>query len=71
MKVIITKVDNGFLVIDDDEEINVFEYDNESEMTKTEKFRDVLYHINELIGPESSRYSKQRIQIDIVPGDKY
>lgn len=41
--------------------------DEEGEMNS---WIDALYHINELIGPTTNRYSKHRLHICTKPGDK-
>lgn len=75
MKLIIETIANGWLVRTDDGE-NVsypmaFAHDEESKENEVKVFSDVLYYINEEIGPTTSRYDKARIHVDVQPGDKY
>lgn len=35
------------------------------------RFRDFLWFITDTYGPTTNRYSKERIYIEIRPGDKY
>lgn len=39
--------------------------------TEVELFVEFLQTINECYGPTTSRYSKQRVHVNIVEGDKY
>jgi hypothetical protein len=41
-----------------------------SEKKEIDCWIDALYHINELIGPTTNRYSKHRLHIGTKPGDK-
>jgi hypothetical protein len=49
-------------------EIMVFE---ESDTSEVQAFASCLHAILDSIGPSTSRYSKERIYIDIRPGDKH
>ena len=72
MKVTIGIADNGWIVLGydhDDVSASVFGMDSDDDAVPV--FRDVLYEVNELIGPATTRYSKHRINIDVVQGDKY
>jgi hypothetical protein len=67
-------VSNGWILyhdVDEEEVIReVFEHDG-SEESQVQSFRRLLYSINHIIGPNTSRYSKHRLQLCIVSGDKY
>lgn len=71
MKLTIEKVSNGWIVHDDMEPetpmMLVFE---ESADTETASFARLLDYILEQLGPSNSRHSKERIYIEIRPGDK-
>jgi hypothetical protein len=80
-KVTIEKVDNGYIVEHDTgfEEDSVTkivcqekeEDFNSEESGEVDAFADLLWTLNEMIGPSTSRYAKKRIYIEIKPGDKY
>lgn len=78
MKVTITKCDNGWLVQDHDAAIDggdvlyvhqFDEYGEEKDQVKA--FVELLYRVNSLLGPPTSRYSKARIHVGVKRGDKY
>lgn len=66
----IERVLNGYLIthtMDGGSEKYVFT-EKESEV---QTFADLLWQLNDLIGPSTSRYDEERIQISVVPGDKH
>lgn len=66
----VKKVANGYylkLVDEDRTEEYVFNDDK----SKLDAFIDLLWSINNLIGPSTNRYSEERLSIGIIPGDKY
>lgn len=72
MSIEIDRVFNGWILIyesDFEDGVEIQEV-FESPETEAKAFRRVLMRIEELIGPIDSRYSKERIDIRIVPGDK-
>jgi hypothetical protein len=73
----IKEADNGWIVetIESNDSVReyVFQFDDcqgVGAKTDVEAFREVLWKINELLGPSTSRYSEQRIYIKIDKGDK-
>jgi len=70
--------DNGVImtIIEPEEETREVLYQNpmksssSKEDLEIEAFADFLRTINELCGPTTSRYSKKRIHINLIPGDK-
>lgn len=76
MVMVIRKVDNGYVAEYRDEDSNesttsVFETEYGSEEAEVEAFQRFLYHIDEMLGPSTSRYSAKRIYIRVEPGDKH
>lgn len=73
MKLLIETVSNGFIltVKDDDSHKLVFSQFNGTEESQIQTMVELLYSINDLIGPMTSRYSKERIRVITEPGDKY
>ena len=67
---------NGWIVTDRRESsedyadrVFVFSHD-EREYSEVEAFSRVLWELNNLAGPSTSRYCKKRIYIEVKPGDK-
>jgi hypothetical protein len=74
----IEAVDNGWIITDETDPDGpnkvVVQADgvrsiNPSQETM-EAFVDLLWRVNNLIGPTTSRYSSHRLSIDLVKGDK-
>lgn len=53
-----------------EKEIYTYQGSND-ESDEIRRFSDFLYEISANYGPTTSRYSKERIHIEIKPGDKY
>lgn len=73
MVITIKSVSNGFVLEYFDGEDNiteVVESSNESEDSEVDAFAGLLWKINSLIGPSTSRYSNKRIYVEVKPGDK-
>jgi len=70
----ITSVMNGWIVkckYDVDESRTyVFSHDDR-EGSDVKAFVQLLWQINECIGPSTSRYSAERVSISVRAGDKY
>lgn len=65
---------NGWIVRDkQDEEIeHVYVFsDGDTDKDAIDGFVKLLWTLNDLCGPTTSRYSPHRIQIKIEPGDKW
>lgn len=74
MTISIEKVENGYVLkyqVDDLFLTRVVECQAEIEDSEVETFRSLLWEINEILGPSTSRYSPKRISIGTEPGDKY
>lgn len=72
MVTVIKKVENGYILettCGDETSTKVIEAKSEDE--EVDAFRDLLWELNEAIGPMTSRYSGKRIAIMIEPGDKH
>jgi len=70
----IERVANGFIVIDPDFGTQVFEIDEDcydEEAGEVKAMIHLLWFITESFGVTGSRYSKHRISIEDVNGDKY
>lgn len=68
MEVIIKRVENGWTVKD----VSIDkEYVYAIEDSEVQSFKEVLYDLDDIIGPTTSRYSKERIYIEIRQGDKH
>lgn len=63
----IREVNNGWLLRIRDEEDLFREY----VITKDEGIQELLGYVVEAVGEPTSRYSKQRLVMGVVPGDKY
>lgn len=74
MSLVIKMVMNGWILEDhaDPElvRIQVFE-GGDREEDDVKAMQQLLYTINDLVGPTTSRYSKHRIYVRIEPGDKF
>lgn len=74
MKLEIQTVKNGY-IMKDVESGDTFVYQENSDLGETGSevrcFVDLLQDLDELIGPSTSRYSKERIFVRVEPGDKY
>lgn len=72
--IVIEMARNGWIVRDKrDEELEhtyVFS-DGDTDQESVEGFRNLLWQLNELCGPTTSRYSAHRINIRIEPGDNH
>ncbi len=78
MKLIIETAANGWLIrkepdeIDDRSELHVFSHGGDLDDTaEVHAFARVLWCLNDLIGPTTSRYSKARVYVEVKPGDKH
>lgn len=80
MKLTIELVANGWMLTDEsDPEMpkkHVFEDTGSGSLVNADResleaFRRLLWSINDLLGPSTSRYSKDRIYIELKPGDKH
>lgn len=74
MSLVLKMVSNGWILEDHSDpeftRIEVFESKEDSEKGEVEAMARLLWTIDSLIGPTTSRYSKHRIYIKIEPGDK-
>jgi hypothetical protein len=78
MKVIIETALNGWLIrkeadaTDDRSELHVFSHSDSADTEEEVKaFAGVLWCLNDLIGPSTSRHSKARVYVEVKPGDKH
>ena len=66
--------ENGWILTHTEEgepdRLFVFSY-TESDQSEVEAFRDLLWQVNDIYGPSTSRYSEHRIYIKVQPGDKH
>lgn len=74
MKITIESADNGWIV--HYKQVTrrkaVFSVPNNGgDAQEVETFSNVLWFINEQIGPTTGRYSPARIYVEVKPGDKY
>lgn len=69
----IKMVSNGWVLEDktDDEfvRVTVFEH-GDSEKSEVETFIRLLWAVNDIMGPSTSRYSENRVSVSSVRGDK-
>lgn len=70
MKVTIKLVENGYIVVFPNEGVEGLRSYQVFPDTLG-GFKELLYLVNELVGPETNRYSEKRIRITTEPGDKY
>lgn len=78
MKLTIETASNGWLIrkepdeLDDRSELHVFSHsDSFDDTAEVHAFARVLWCLNDLIGPSTSRYSKARVYVEVKPGDKH
>lgn len=75
MSLVLKMVSNGWILEDHSDpeftRIEVFESKEDNEKGEVEAMARLLWTIDSLIGPTTSRYSKHRIYIKIEPGDKF
>ena len=74
-RLMIERVDNGYMVRDSDNKVTVFEvsdapYDDEGN-EEVETMRKLLYFIVENYNINNSRYAKHSVVINNEPADKY
>lgn len=75
----IETVENGWLITDETDPegskrlvVECYEMHSINPPEKTmEAFCGLLWLVNDLIGPTTSRYSKHRVHISLQPGDKH
>lgn len=73
MKLIVERVENGYVLKYKDpitEKIVTQVFDNELQ-SDIQALRTLFYNIEELVAETTSRYSKERLFIGAIPGDKY
>lgn len=78
MRIDIEEVTNGYTVSYNEgdsesifkEKIIVFEVDDD-ESNKQKQLKNMFYSILDILGEHGSRYDKERLYIEIKPGDKY
>ena len=78
MKVTIEIAANGWLIrtqpdfSQDKTETFVYSHvDDFDDTDEVKAFAHVLWRVNDLIGPTTSRHSKARIYVEVKPGDKH
>lgn len=80
LKILIETTENGWIVTEYDKELGrkkyLFQTDGNlsldvSDHVDVSIFCEVLRFIDDLIGPTTNRYSKKRIHVDTVQGDKF
>ncbi len=72
MVMVIKKVENGYILeTTSGEETSIKVVEAKCEDEEVEAFRDLLWEINDAVGPMTSRYSAKRIVVSIEPGDKH
>lgn len=72
--IVIETAKNGWIMRDksDSEMEKLFVFsEGDSDKESVEAFRYLLWSLNELCGPTTSRYSAHRINITIEPGDNH
>jgi hypothetical protein len=72
--IVIEMAHNGWLIRDksDSEMEKLFVFsEGDTDKEAVEGFRYLLWTLNDLCGPTTSRYSAHRINITIEPGDKH
>ncbi len=70
----IKTVNGGWLIIEPENDYhpeNTFPVEIQDGESTAAAFARALWLVDSLIGPSSSRYDAERIQISIEPGDKY
>ena len=58
-------------ITSDDKVERILYQDSDDESASIHRFRDFLWELTSTYGPTTSRYSKERIHIEVVEGDKY
>ena len=78
MKVTIEMAANGWLIRtqsdfpEDRSETYVYSHaDSTHDTAEVNTFASVLWCLNDLIGPTTSRHSKARVYVEVKPGDKH
>ena len=78
MKITIEMAANGWLIRtqpdhpEDRSETYVYSHaDSFNDTDEVKAFAEVLWRINDLIGPTTSRHSVARIYVEVKPGDNY
>ena len=78
MKVTIETAVNGWLIRTESEfpegRSGLYVFSHSDSMDDTEEvnaFARVLWCLNDLIGPTTSRHSKARVYVEVKPGDKH
>lgn len=78
MKITIEMAANGWLITTDtgfaEDRPDLYVYSHVDDFDDTDEvkaFAQVLWRVNDLIGPTTSRYSKARIYVEVKPGDKH
>jgi hypothetical protein len=64
---VVSKVVNGYMISHQNGDIEVFEETDSEAQT----FARLLWAISNDIGPSTSRYSQERVTVEVKPGDKY
>ena len=74
MKIQIESVENGYIITEYEETENNTTIEKKTVIvernTEAETFRDLVYHVQDLIGHSDSRYDEKRYYGVIAPGDK-
>ena len=78
MKITIEMAANGWLIrtqsdfSEDMPELYVYSHsDSTHDTAEVNTFASVLWCLNDLIGPTTSRHSKARVYVEVKPGDKH
>ena len=78
MKITIEMAANGWLITTDtgfkEDRPDLYVYSRADSFDDTDEvkaFAQVLWRVNDLIGPSTGRYSKARIYVEVKPGDKH
>lgn len=78
MKVTIETAVNGWLIRTESDfaegrsGLYVFSHsDSKDDTAEVNTFASVLWCLNDLIGPTTSRHSKARVYVEVKPGDKH
>jgi len=74
MKFEITTAENGLIfksIDDEDDSYTPLVYQEVTVGSMSDAFIEMLYDIVEVYGPVTSRYSRERISIQKIHGDKY
>lgn len=75
MSLVLKMVSNGWILEDHSDpefiRIEVFESKTDSAQGEVEAMARLLWTVDSLIGPTTSRYSEHRIYIRVEPGDKF